>query len=148
MHQLTRLSIPQAYGCPPPRERPLGQNIYERFWNITAIFSSGVLAERSSGPRTRTRTGQKPPAQQDILTRLGDPARAPFPTNLPPAPGRTVDRAVSAPNQAPPGESSSVPPPCRGHNRSPQCASAPSEDVNTREDLYKIVTRVNFVIVP
>jgi len=154
MHQLTPFEHPNRRTVARrPGERPLGQNIYGRFWNITAILllwsACGVIVWAQDPNQDQ---GQKPPAQQDIpdAPSATRPVQ-PFPTNLPPAPRTEPSTAPSLPpNQAPPGESSSAPPPMPPVTTVPpgSVPSAPSEDVNTREDLYKIVTRVNFVIVP
>jgi len=99
--------------------------------------------------------GQKPPSQQDIpdAPSATRPVQ-PFPSNLPPAPRPQPAPATSQPAS---DSSSSANPPASGTTPPamppvttvpPGSIPADQGDVNTREDLYKIVTRVNYVVVP
>src|ERR1700751_2442685 len=142
-----------CYGCPPLENKALGQKDFNGFGKIAAtslvVCLAGALALAQD-------QGQTPPPQQDIP----DPPSAtrpvqPFPSNLPPAPKAGTPQPAPPPNQAPPTDSGSStsggnPPPLTPVKTVPP-GSIPADqgnDINTREDLYKIVTRVNYVIVP
>ena len=72
----------------------------------------------------------------------------PFPTNAPPSrPQPQPEKpSTSAPNQPAPMDNA-APPPMPPVKTVPT-GSVANDELNTRDDLYKIVTRVNFVLVP
>jgi VWFA-related protein len=89
---------------------------------------------------------QQQPAQQDIpdAPSAVRPVQ-PFPTNLPPSRPQPEKPPAPGPNQPAPGDN--APPPMPPVKTVPP-GSVPNDELNTRDDLYKIVTRVNFVLVP
>ena len=100
--------------------------------------------------------GQKPSGQQDIpdAPSAVRPVQ-PFPTNLPPSrPQPEPEQPANAPTE--PGSSTSqpasandgTPPPPMPPVKTVPPGSVPGDQMNTREDLYKIVRPVNFVLVP
>jgi len=72
----------------------------------------------------------------------------PFPTNAPPSrPQPQPEKpSTSAPNQ--PAPMDNAPPPPMPPVKTVPTGNVPNDELNTRDDLYKIVTRVNFVLVP
>jgi VWFA-related protein len=70
-----------------------------------------------------------------------------FPTNLPPARPQPENTPPANPPSTQPAGSENAPPSMPPVTTVPP-GSVPSGDLNTRDDLYKIVTRVNFVLVP
>ena len=121
----------------------MGQKAFSGFGTMTAVFLAAILCGITALAQDQ---GQKPPVQQDIpdAPSATRPVQ-PFPSNLPPAP-----RPQPAPNQPPPGDSSSSNAPAMPPVKTLPPGSVPADqgDINTREDLYKIVTRVNYVVVP
>src|SRR5215472_15496233 len=100
--------------------------------------------------------GQKQTTQQDIpdAPSAVRPVQ-PFPTNLPPSrPQPNSEQPAPAPSG--PGSSTSqpsaandgTPPPPMPPVKTVSPGSVPSNDMNTRDDLYRIKTQVNFVLVP
>jgi VWFA-related protein len=125
--------------------KTLGQTICERLWKVTALLALCL----AGGMAAAQDQAQKQSGQQDIpdAPSATKPLQ-PFPTNLPPARPETppVEPPAPANNQPAPGETS--PPPPMPPVKTIPAGSVPGEDINTRDDLYKIVTRVNFVLVP
>jgi VWFA-related protein len=131
----------------------LGQKDFNGFGKIAATSLVVCLAGALALAQDQSQT---PPPQQDIpdAPSATRPVQ-PFPSNLPPAPKTGTPQPAPPPNQAPPtdfGSSTSGgnPPPMPPVKTVPP-GSIPADqgnDINTREDLYKIVTRVNYVIVP
>jgi len=99
--------------------------------------------------------GQKPAGQQDIpdAPSAVRPVQ-PFPTNLPPGrPQPEPEQPAIAPTE--PGSSTNQPASANDGNPPPMPpvktvppGNVPSNDINTRDDLYRIKTQVNFVLVP
>ena len=130
----------------------MGQKAFNSFGTIAALFVVACWCAMVAGAQDQ---GQKPPSQQDIpdAPSATRPVQ-PFPSNLPPAPRPQPAPATSQP---PSDSSSSANPPASGTTPPamppvttvpPGSIPADQGDVNTREDLYKIVTRVNYVVVP
>jgi len=135
-----------VYGCLPLENKTLGDGVLQRFGMGMAVLALSL----ASGMATAQDQGQKQ-SQQDIpdAPSASRPVQ-PFPTNLPPAPRPDTQPApapASGSKEPPPSSSSSAPPPMPPVKTVPE-GSVPAGEVNTRDDLYKIVTRVNFVIVP
>lgn len=101
--------------------------------------------------------GQKQSGQQDIPDAPSAVRPVPsFPTNLPPsrpqtdaeqpAPGSGSQPSSSA--KQPATDAAGTPPPRMPPVNTVPPGSVPSTEVNTRDDLYRIKTQVNFVLVP
>jgi VWFA-related protein len=108
---------------------------------LTAFLAAGLLAAQDQG--------QQQQGQQDIpdAPSAVRPVQ-PFPSNLPPS--RPQPQPEPEKPSAPPANEpapSSTPPPMPPVKTIPP-GGAPGGDLNTRDDLYRIVTRVNFVLVP
>src|SRR4029077_16059973 len=101
--------------------------------------------------------GQKQAGQQDIpdAPSAVRPVQ-PFPTNLPPSrpqpeseqPASASSGEASSSNNQPSTGAEGTPPPRMPPVNTVPPGSVPSADMNTRDDLYKIKTQVNFVLVP
>src|SRR6266704_4385416 len=99
---------------------------------------------------------QKQAGQQDIpdAPSAVRPVQ-PFPTNLPPSrprpeteqPAPASGQPSTSTNQ-PAASNEGAPPPRMPPVNTVPPGSVPSTDMNTRDDLYKIKTQVNFVLVP
>jgi VWFA-related protein len=138
----------------------LGQKNFGRFWDLAAIlllFGSAIAwapttlaQDQNTAQSAAQNQDQKPPDQQDIpdAPSATRPVQ-PFPSNLPPAP-RPESQPAPPSNQAPPGESSSAPPPMPPVTTVPSGSVPPStgDEINTRDDLYKLKVNVNYVILP
>src|SRR5438477_5963340 len=110
---------------------------------LALFFTVGLVsAQDPSQP-------QKQPSQQDIpdAPSAVRPVQ-PFPTNVPPTRPQPQPEKSSTPAANQPAASDSAPPPPMPPIRTVPPGSVPNEELNTRDDLYKIVTRVNFVLVP
>jgi VWFA-related protein len=131
------------YGCLPLENKTLGEGILPRF-DVGAVILAAILA---AGMAKAQDQGQKQ-NQQDIpdAPSASRPVQ-PFPSNLPPAPRAEPQPPASASTSGSKETPSEAPPPMPPIKTVP-AGSVPGGDVNTRDDLYKIVTRVNFVIVP
>lgn len=92
--------------------------------------------------------GQQQTTQQDIpdAPSAVRPVQ-PFPTNLPPSRPQPEPEKPPAPGPNQPAPGGDTPPPMPPVKTVPP-GSVPNDELNTRDDLYKIVTRVNFVLVP
>src|SRR5579862_7325569 len=142
MLPIYRVGASQAcYGCPYLENKPLGQKAFNSGGTMTVVFLAALSLGITAGAQDQ---GQKPPAQQDIpdAPSATRPVQ-PFPSNLPPAP-----RPQPGANQPPPSDSSSNSsnPPAMPPVKTVPPGAVPADqgDINTREDLYKIVTRVNY----
>jgi VWFA-related protein len=101
--------------------------------------------------------GQKQTGQQDIpdAPSAVRPVQ-PFPTNLPPSrpqpetekPAPSSTGQPSPSTNPPTAGAEGTPPPRMPPINTVPPGSVPSTDMNTRDDLYKIKTQVNFVLVP
>jgi VWFA-related protein len=119
----------------------------KRFWPGTWILAVLALAAPLLAQNPSQGQGQAQPAQQDIPDAPSAirPVQ-PFPASLPTSRPRPEDEK---PQTAPqPASSESTPPPPMPPVKTVPPGSVPASDVNTREDLYKIKTQVNFVLVP
>jgi VWFA-related protein len=121
----------------------LGQVILHRFGMgvviLTASLAVGTAAAQDQGQQQNQQgIPDAPSASRPVQ---------PFPSNLPPrtetqpAPTSSTEAKDNPPGASPP------PPPMPPIKTVPE-GGASAGEVNTRDDLYKIVTRVNFVIVP
>lgn len=124
----------------------MGQKAFNGFGKAAAVLVAvcfcGMVARAQD-------QGQKPPGQQDIpdAPSATRPVQ-PFPSNLPPAPRPETQPPA---NTAPPNSSTSSSNPAMPPVKTVPEGSVPADpggDINSREDLYKIVTRVNYVVVP
>jgi VWFA-related protein len=129
----------------------LGQKDFNGFGKIAAtglaVCLAGVLAFAQDQSQT-------PPPQQDIpdAPSATRPVQ-PFPSNLPPVPKTSAPQPAPPPNQAPPtdaGSSSTGNPPPMPAVKTVPPGSVPADqgEINSPEDLYKIVRNVNYVVVP
>ena len=91
---------------------------------------------------------QKQPSQQDIpdAPSAVRPVQ-PFPTNLPPSRPQPEPEKAQPATPTVPAPMDEAPPPMPPVKTVPP-GSVPSRDMNSRDDLYKIKTQVNFVLVP
>src|SRR6201997_2377715 len=143
----------RCYGCPPLENKALGQKDFNGFGKIAATLLAIICL--AGGFALAQDQSQTPPPQQDIpdapsATRPANP----FPSNLPPAPKTGAPQPTPPPNQAPPTDAGSSsnggnPPPMPPVKTVPP-GSIPADqgELNSPEDLYKIVKTVNFVVVP
>jgi VWFA-related protein len=131
---------------PALEKKILRQLIWRRLRTGTLLLALFLAA----GAVVAQEQGQQQPSQQDIpdAPSAVRPVQ-PFPANLPPSrpqpPPQPEKPATPAANQPAPSEGN--PPPMPPVKTVPT-GSVPGADLNTRDDLYKIVTRVNFVLVP
>ena len=132
------------YGCLPSENKTLGQVILQRF-AVSAVMVAAALAVGTAAAQDQ---GQ-PQNQQDIpdAPSATRPVQ-PFPANLPPTAHSDTRPAQPPATTSGSKDTPSQPPPPMPPVKTVPVGSAPAGDVNTRDDLYKIVTRVNFVIVP
>jgi VWFA-related protein len=131
-----------VYGCLPSENKTVGQGILQRFV-VGAVLLAAILA---GGAATQDQ-GQKQNPQEIPDAPSASRPPQPFPSNLPPAP-RTETQPPAPTSTSGSKEAPSEAPPPMPPVKTVPPGSVPAGDVNTREDLYKIVTRVNFVIVP
>jgi VWFA-related protein len=140
------LSIPSHIRLPHAENYTVRSLSEKRFgpgtWILAVLaLSASLLAQNPSQDQ-----GQIQPAQQDIpdAPSAVRPAQ-PFPTTITPSrPRPEEEKPQTAPQ---PTSSETTPPPPMPPVKTVPPGSVPA-DVNTRDDLYKIVTRVNFVLVP
>ena len=128
----------------------MGQKDFNGFGKIAAtvlaICLTGVVASAQDQSQT-------PPSQQDIpdAPSASRPIQ-PFPSNLPPAPKTGAPQPAPPPNQAPPSDTGSsstgTPPPMPPVKTVPPGSIPDQGELNSPEDLYKIVRNVNYVVVP
>jgi VWFA-related protein len=144
------LSIPSHIRLPHSENVTLRSLIWKRFqpgiWLLALLLVSlAAYAQNQTSPDP----AQKPPAQQDIpdAPSAVRPVQ-PFPANVPPSRPRPEDeKPQAAPPTQPPNSETTPPPPMPPVKTVPP-GSVSNSDVNTREDLYKIVVPVNFVLIP
>ena len=124
----------------------MSQLIWRGLRTGTLLFALFLAA----GAVVAQEQGQQQPSQQDIpdAPSAVRPVQ-PFPASLPPSRPQPQPQpekpSTPAANQPAPSEGN--PPPMPPVKTVPT-GSVPGADLNTRDDLYKIVTRVNFVLVP
>ncbi|MGC2196599.1 MAG: VWA domain-containing protein [Terriglobales bacterium] len=123
----------------------MSQWIWRRFWKGAWLLALFLLA----GSVLAQDPGQPPqPGQQDIpdAPSAVRPVQ-PFPANLPPSRPQPQPEKAPPPgaNQPPPSENN---PPPMPPVRTVPAGSVPGEELNTRDELYKFKTVVNFVLVP
>lgn len=139
------MSIPSHIRLPALEKKTLSQLIWRRLRTGTLLLALFLAAGA-----VVAQEGQQQQSQQDIpdAPSAVRPVQ-PFPANLPPSrpqpPPQPEKPSTPAANQPAPSEGN--PPPMPPVTTVPT-GSVPGADLNTRDDLYKIVTRVNFVLVP
>src|ERR1700740_160338 len=141
---LMHLSIPKDGRLPRTEKKTLSQ----RTWRFR-IGASALVVFLAACVFAAQDQGQQQQGQQDIpdAPSAVRPVQ-PFPSNLPPS--RPQPQPEPEKPSAPPANEpapSSTPPPMPPVKTIPP-GGAPGGDLNTRDDLYRIVTRVNFVLVP
>src|SRR5215470_3872962 len=126
--------------------KTLSQGKHGLFGTMVALFALLFAAAWLVG---QDQSQQQQSRQQDIpdAPSAVRPVQ-PFPTNLPPSrPQPDAEKpAAAAPNGA--ASNDNPPPPPMPAIKTVAPGSVPDDQLNTRAELYKIVTRVNFVLVP
>ncbi|HMK21340.1 MAG TPA: VWA domain-containing protein [Terriglobales bacterium] len=120
--------------------------IGKRSWTGTGLLLLLLFATPAYA-QNQPAQDQAQPAQQDIPDAPSAirPVQ-PFPATLPPSrPTPENEKPQTAPQ---PSSSETTPPPPMPPIKTVPPGSVPVSDINSREDLYRIKTQVNFVLVP
>ena len=143
------LSIPSHIRLPHSENDTLRSLIWKQFqpgpWLLALLLlPPAAVAQNQTSPYP----AQQQPSQQDIPDAPSAirPVQ-PFPTNVPPTRPRPEDEKPQPAPASQPSSSETTPPPMPPI-KTVAPGSVPNSDVNTRDDLYTIVTRVNLVLVP